>query len=39
MDRPADKFVDEIYQIVREAIEEAGGSVQGMVQRNSANFL
>ena len=39
MNRPAHKFVDEVYQIVREAIEEADGSVQGITERNSANFL
>ena len=39
MNMPAHKFVVEVYQIVREAVEEAGGSVQGMEERNSANFL
>lgn len=36
MDVPAHKFMDEIYQIVREAVEDAGGSVQGIPERDYA---
>ena len=39
MNEPAHNFVDEVYQIVGEVVEEAGGSVQGSAERNSANLL
>ncbi|MDE0071894.1 MAG: hypothetical protein OXO48_19435 [Caldilineaceae bacterium] len=35
MDMPVHQFMDEIYQIVKEAVEEAGGSVQGIPERDS----
>ena len=36
MDMPVHQFMDEIYQIVREAVEEAGGDVQGIPEREYA---
>ncbi len=36
MDMPVHLFMDEIYQIVNEAVQEAGGEVQGIPQRDSA---
>ena len=39
MNTPAHKFVDEVYQIVRKAVEEADGSVKEIEERNSANLL
>ena len=35
MDMPVHQFMGEIYQIVREAVEEVGGSVQGIPERDS----
>ena len=35
MDMPVHQFMDEIYQIVRDAVEEAGGDVQGIPKRDS----
>ena len=39
LDGPARRFVDEVYQIVKEEVENAGGFVQGIEERNSANLL
>ncbi len=36
MDMPVHQFMDEIYQIVNEAVQEAGGDVQGIPERDSA---
>ena len=36
MNMPVHQFMDEIYQIVREAVEEAGGNVQGIPEREYA---
>ena len=35
MDMPVHQFMDEIYRIVRESVEEVGGSVQGIPERDS----
>jgi len=39
LDGPARKFVDEVYQIVREEVEKADGVVEGIEDRNSVNLL
>ncbi|MDE0463424.1 MAG: hypothetical protein OXH93_13490 [Caldilineaceae bacterium] len=36
MDMPEHQFMDEVYQIVRDAVEEAEGSVQGIPERDNA---
>ena len=37
MDRPTQEFLEEVIQIVKEAVQEAGGSVEGTPVRQSAN--
>ena len=37
MDRPSQEFLDQVIQIVKDAVEEAGGSIEGITKRESAD--
>ena len=36
MDIPTQTFLEDVIQIVNDAVEEAGGSVEGIAERDSA---